>query len=293
MAKYKTTKMKRLTQIFLILSITFFVACQKEYSTEGGSDGSGSIIGADCRINKIAYADSATGVSIGSISAIINASDVVTDITNFDSLTLTINFNSLPQYFSDTVAIDPDQYFIVDNTTKRVNLFHGLTDPTVPGSPEYDVTYTYDGSGHLSQKSYYFSLIPTVPFLQATYNYTNGNLTGMALQDMFSGDMVKDASLSYYSNIAPKNFMYLFPDESAYASFTQFYNFGSKSNNAVKSMKVRYYDPGNVVVDSSVSTFNNYIMSRDNYVLSVLMTGDDQPSIPATEGKLTFSYKCK
>jgi hypothetical protein len=285
--------MKRLILFLLISSVAFFVSCQKEYSTEGGSDGSGAIIGADCRINKIAYADSATGSGIGSISAIINTSDAVTDITQFDSVTLTLNFNSAPQYFNDTVAIDADQYFVVDLATKRVNLFHGLIDPTVPGSPEFDVTYSYDAAGDLIQKSYYYSLIPTVPYLQTTYVYTNGNLTGMTLQDMFTGDIVKDATLTYYSNISPKNFLYLFPDEATYAQFSQFYNFGTKSANAVKSLKVRYYDPGNVLVDSSVSAFNTYIMSRDNYVLSVNMTGNDQPSIPATAGKLNFSYKCK
>jgi len=287
--------MKKFLPFYIIATAIVFTSCQKEYSTEGGSNsGAGAIIGTDCRINKIAFADSATGlVGYGSISAAINALDMVTDVTKFDSLSLTIDFNAQPQYFTDTVAIDADQYFIIDMTTKRVNLFHGLVDPTVPGSPEFDVNYMYDGSGHLAQKSYYFTLIPTVPFLQTSYTYTNGNLTSMTQQDMFTGDLVKDASLSYYSNISPKNYLYLFPEESAYAEFSQFYNFGSKSANAVKSFKVRYYDPGNVLVDSSVSVFTNYIMSRDNYVTSVLMTGNDQPSIPATAGKLSFSYKCK
>ena len=106
-------------------------------------------------------------------------------------------------------------------------------------------------------------------------------------------DKIKDADLTYYSNIAPKNYMYLFPDESTYAEFNQFYNFGNKPTNAVKTIKLRYFDPGNVPVDSAVSQFNSYILSRDNYVVSVYMLGDDQSSIPAAEGKLTFSYKCK
>ncbi len=58
-------------------------------------------------------------------------------------------------------------------------------------------------------------------------------------------------------------------------------------------MKIRNYDPGNTLRDSLVSTFSNYIMSRDNYVLSVQMSGDDLISIPAAIGKLSFSYKCK
>ena len=58
-------------------------------------------------------------------------------------------------------------------------------------------------------------------------------------------------------------------------------------------MKVRNYDPGNVVRDSTETSFSNYIMSRDTYVLSVQMAGADQQSIPASVGKLSFKYACK
>lgn len=284
--------MKKLLPFFFI-SIVFLVSCQKEHSTEdGGNSGAGVIVGADCRINKIAFNDSASGISIGSIGAAINASDNATDITLFDSLTLTIDFNSMPQYFSDTVAIDADQYFIYDISNKRIKTFHGLVDPTLPGSTEFEVDYIYDGAGYLINKSYTYSLLPGIPYQLVTYTYTGGNLTHMVTTD-FTGDMVKDADLTYYNNIAPKSFMNIFPDENTYAEFNQFYNFGAKSTNAVKSLKLRYYDPGNVLVDSSVSVFNSYVMSRDNYVLSVYMLGDDQPSIPAAKGKLNFSYKCR
>ncbi|MEI9958832.1 MAG: hypothetical protein WDM90_21540 [Ferruginibacter sp.] len=45
----------------------------------------------------------------------------------------------------------------------------------------------------------------------------------------------------------------------------QFFNFGIKPTNAVKSLKVNYYTSG-VVTDSTVSNFSSYILSRDNYV---------------------------
>ena len=87
--------------------------------------------------------------------------------------------------------------------------------------------------------------------------------------------------------------LYIFPDEIAYPYFSQFYNYGLKNFNAIKKITVRSYDPGNVVRDSTVTTFSNYIMSRDTYVLNVQMAGDDLQSIPASAGKLTFTYKCK
>ncbi|GAB2835706.1 hypothetical protein GCM10027043_42680 [Ferruginibacter profundus] len=269
-------------------------SCQKEYSTEnGGGDGAGVLIGADCRISKIAYSDSATGSSIGTIGATIDGSDVVTDITKFDSVTLTIDFNSVPQYFSDTVYVDPDQYYVFDAATKRIKSLHGLIDPTLPGSPEFDVAYNYDAAGFLITKSYTYSALPTIPYQTVTYTYTGGNLTHMTTVDEFTTDIIKDADLTYYTNISPKNYLYLFPDEDTYAPYNQFFNFGRKSTNAVKNLKVRFYDPGNVVVDSAVSAFSSYVMSRDNYVVSAYMLGNDQSSIPAAKGKLNFSYKCK
>ena len=286
--------MKKLLHLFFISGVFALTSCQKEYSTENGGDsGGGIIIGADCRISKIAYSDSATGVSIGSIGATINSSDVVTDITKFDSLSLTIDFNNVPQYFTDTVAIDADQYFLFDITSKRIKSFHGLIDPTVPGSPEFDIDYVYDAAGYLVNKFYSYTLLPGIPYQQVTYTYAGGNLTHMQTDDMFTGDKIKDADLSYFPNIAPKNYMNIFPDENTYAEFTQFFNFGKRSTNAVKDLKLRFYDPGNVAVDSAISKFSSYVMSRDNYVLSVYMLGDDQSSIPAAEGKLNFTYKCK
>ena len=288
--------MKKLIGTTIVLvTVLLLSSCQKEYSSEAGNTnaGGGTIIGADCRISKIAYNDSATGAAIGTISAIINANDNATDVTIFDSVSLTINFNSAPQYFTDTVAIDPDQYFIADITTKRIKQLHGLIDPTVPGSPEFDVTYTYDVAGYLINKSYTYSLLPGFPYQTVAYTYSGGNLIKMITKDEFTTDVIKDADLSYYTSIAPKNYLYLFPDEDTYAGFNQFYNFGKKPTNAVKSLKLRYYDPGNILVDSAVSTFGSYIMSRDNYVLSAYMLGNNQGSIPATKGKLSFSYKCK
>ncbi len=195
------------------------------------------------------------------------------------------------QYFSDTIAIDPAQYFIIDNAAKRIKFFHGLIDPTVPNSQQFEVAYTYDVSGYLIDKLY--KLVPlNISFLKVTYTYAGGNLITMVTKDLFVDDIVKDAAVTYYSNIAPKNYLYIFPDEDSYSLITQFYNFGKRPTNAVKNLKVRYYNSG-VPADSTVSTFQNYVMSRDNYVVGVNMVGDDQPSIPAEQGKLNFLYGCK
>ncbi len=280
--------------LIVILTITSFYSCTKEYSLENGiNQGNGLIVGVDCRISKISYTDTATGTGIGAITASINSSDNAINITKFDSLSFTIEFFATPVYFSDTVFINGDEYFLVDPSSKRIKQLHGLIDPTDPFSAQFDVSYFYNASGYLTSKFYSLTSNPGNPFYLVTYSYTGGNITHMTGTELINGDLVIDADIAYFSNILPKNFLYIFPDEKGYPYFSQFYNFGVKPSNAIKAMTVRNYDPGNTLRDSTVSTFSNYIMSRDNYVLSVIMNGDDQLSIPAAASKLDFSYKCK
>ena len=97
--------MKRAYFIIIGLLALVFSACNKEYSVENsGNLNNPLIIGADCRISKITYFDSATGkTGLGSIAALINPLNQVTDITQFDSLSATIDFMANITYIGDTV----------------------------------------------------------------------------------------------------------------------------------------------------------------------------------------------
>ncbi len=286
--------------LFAAILISLF-SCEKEYSTENsGNNDSDFIVGVDCRISKIVYTDTTgtsiglPGVGLGSTAAEINNFDIVTKVTQFDSLANVIVYISPgPVYTNDTVYIDADQYFIVD-ANKRITKMHGLIDQTDPLSLQFDVFYLYNTNGYLVTKTYFLTSSPATPYYKVDYIYAAGsNLTHMTAVNLPSGDLAMDADLTYYSLTVPRRFIYVFPDEVNYAPFTQFFNFGTRNFNAPKDIKVRNYDPGNVVRDSIVSTFSNYRMSNDTYILSVQMEGDDQPSIPALAGKLSFSYKCK
>jgi hypothetical protein len=272
--------------------LVIFISCEKEYSEENGGVPDPLIVGADCRISKIVYTDTATNSGLGSIAADINSLDFVTKITRYDSLSNTIEFIGTPTYINDTIYINPDEYFIVD-VNKRITRLHGLIDPTDAASLQFDQFYNYNTAGYLVAKIYFLTIAPTIPVYRVDYIYTTGNLTRMTRTDLGTGDLEVDADLSYYLNIIPRRYIYIFPDDNNYSSFNQFFNFGTKNYNAVKKMTVRNYDPGNVVRDSAVSSFSNYILSRDTYVLSVQMDSVAQPSIPALAGKLSFSYKCK
>lgn len=296
---FKTSMMKKIffsnSKLLIVVSLLLITvyACKKESSFENPNNpNSNVIIGANCRIDKIAFSDSTSDIGIGSVSAVINAFDTTTSVTIFDSLGNNIIFNAAITYANDTAYINPDEFFVLD-INNRVNRMHVLLDPQDPASPQIDVDYTYDGGGHLVKKSYAFTLDPDVPFQEVNYTYTNNNLTGMTKVDLTSNDILQNAVLNYDNSISPKNFIYIFPDEEAYSPFTQFLNFGVRSANAVKGIAINYFNPGNIPAGSTLSTFNNYILSLDNYVVSATMTGDDLESIPAPTGRLKFNYKCK
>ena len=269
-----------------------FISCEKEFSLENIGGPSDEIVGFDCRISKIAYIDTATNKGTGALTAMISSLDFVTEIKKYDSLSNVLEFRSIPLITNDTIYLNANEYFIVD-FNNRVSTLHGLVDPTDPASTQFDVNYTYNATGFLIMKQFTFTGAPGGAFLRIDYTYTSGNLVKMTETDLISGDLITDASMGYYPFNIPKRFIYIFPDETRYPNFIQFYNFGERSRNAVMNMTVRNYDPGNTLRDSAVSTFTNYVMSRDTYVLSVQMNGDAQPSIPATKGILKFSYKCK
>jgi len=289
--------MKKLIPVLLILTAVFIISCEKEYSSENNEGGSDLIVGVDCRISKIVYTDTnaVTGGGIGSIAADINNLDIVTKINKFDSLSNTIEFIGSPIYVNDTVYLNSDEYFVTD-FNKRILRLHALTDPTDPFSVQYEIDYFYDGAGYLINKFFSFTAFPGVPFQIVRYTYSGGRLTHMRSNEQVGGvdgDLITDAEIDYYNNILPNRFLYIFPDELTYFNYSQFFNFGVRPSNAPKDIKVRHYDPGNVLRDSTVTTFSNYIMSRDNYVLSVQMGGNDLISIPAPKARLSFSYKCK
>ena len=283
--------MKKLS--WLVISALFiFFSCGKENSIENGLDNNSLIIGIGCSISKIVYADTATDVALGSIAAVLDDSGKVVSITEFDSLGFAINFYVEPREVSDTVFINTNEYYLLDQVTGMVKGFHGLFVPTNPLSPRFDIAFTYNAEGNLVKKSYRFSANPGTPYQEVNYSYSAGNLVQMTETDLTTGNKISDAEMSYYPLLTPKGNLYLFPDEYDYAQYSQFYNFGKRSVNAVKSMKVRFYAPGNIPIDSAVSSFRDYVTSVDNYALSVIMEGDHQPSLPARASRLNFSYSC-
>ncbi|MEO6406315.1 MAG: hypothetical protein ABIY51_07875 [Ferruginibacter sp.] len=274
-----------------LLALTLF-SCQKESSEENDGGTDPSIIGLNCRIAKIDYQDTSGLIPTGSLAANINASDNAVTIIEFDSLSnFIISFADIVT-IADTFHVNADEYFIRDATSKQIIKFHGLVDPGNPASPFYDQLFTYNTNGNLIKKTKALSSALNIPYEQVDYNYSGGNMVSMTYKNLFTGQLESDASLTFYSSIIPKNYIYIFPDEEERAAYNQFFNFGKRSFNAMKDIKVRYYDGTGALLDSAVSQFTNYQQSVDMYVVKVSMSGDAQPGIPAQPGRLQFSYKC-
>ncbi len=284
---------KKLINILILSAVIFLSACEKELSTENSSTvGNELIVGKNCRIAKMVYNDTATGINLGSLAATINILDRVDQINAFDSLAVALTFAADITHTNDTIYLNVDEYFVLDLVNNRIKRLHGLTDPTDILSPQFDADYSYNAAGYLIQKNYLLSP-GAFPLINVAYTYTGNNLTKMTYTNLISGEVEVDADMQYYPTISPQNYMYIFPDEFTHPEYVQFFNFGKKSANAIKKIKLSFYNSG-VAVDSLVSNFASYRMSRDNYVLDVIMSGDDQPAIPAPGGsKIKFSYKCK
>ncbi|MBL0145025.1 MAG: hypothetical protein IPP48_03935 [Chitinophagaceae bacterium] len=282
---------KRVAGIAALFSLVCLSACDKELSVENADNtGNELIVGKDCRISKIVYTDTASKANLSSIEATINLLDRVEQINEFDSLAAALTFATNVSYSNDTIYLNPDEYFVMDIINNRVKRLHALTDPTDVLSPQYDADYNYNAAGYLINKLYYYT--SGLPVVSVDYLYTGNNLTKMIFTNLITSEVEMDADMQYHTNIAPRSYLYIFPDELFHAEYTQFFNFGRKPVNAIKDIKLRTYNLG-IAVDSLVSHFDSYRMSRDNYVLDVIMSGNEQPCIPAPKSKLRFSYKCK
>jgi hypothetical protein len=281
--------LKRILGVTVLM--TSLISCDKERSVENPAPNTNPmIVGNDCVPSSIASYDSI--VPLGSIAALFDASDKATNITQFDSITFTLENSANINYSvaGDTAYINGNEYFLLA-PSGLVESFHGLVDPSDPLSLQYDVAYTYNGTGNLTTKSYSLASSPGTPYATVEYTYANGNLTHMSATDLTSGQVFADADITYNS-ISPRNFMYLFPDEEILNIYNQFLYFGTRSANAPSGITLRFYDPGGTVSTTRTSQFVDYGMSLDGYVLSVKMTGDGQAFIPADAGILKFAYHC-
>lgn len=281
--------MKRITLFLFVL--LFFYGCRKEKSIESG-DNNPIFIGSNCRISQVLSVDSLTGIGFEAHNAFFDAAGKPTGTELYDSLSNSIYFGSLFTYSADTAFVNSGEYFVNDAATGRVKEFKGLIDPSDPLSDTVQIVFSYDASGYLVKKDYYFFGL-TVPLLRSTYSYSNGNLTRALLEYVFpSTEVFIDAAVEYNGSQPANGMMYVFPDAFYTAQYNLSFNFGKRPVNTLKKVTTKLYSSG-VITDSLVTNYLNYKLSRDNYVLELFAAGDFQDGIGIIDGRTKFSYYCK
>ncbi len=274
--------------LFLLLS---FLGCRKEKSIESG-DKNPIFIGSNCRISQVLIVDSLTGIGFEAHNAFFDAAGKPTGTELYDSLSNSIYFGSLFTYRVDTAFVNSGEYFVNDAATGRVKEFKGLIDPSDPLSDTVQIIFSYDASGYLVKKEYYFFGLP-VPLLRSTYTYNSGNLTRAILENIFpSTEVFIDAAVEYNTSQPANGMMYIFPDGFYTAQYNLSFNFGKRPVNTLKKVTTKLYSSG-VLTDSLVTNYSNYKLSRDNYVLELFAAGDFQDGIGIIDGRTKFNYYCK
>lgn len=266
-------------------------ACRKEKSIESG-DKNPIFIGSNCRISQILSVDSLTGIGFDAHNAFFDAAGKPTGTELYDSLSNSIYFGSLFTYNADTAFVNSGEYFVNDAATGRVKEFKGLTDPSDPLSDTVQIIFSYDASGYLVKKDYYFFGM-SVPLLRSTYSYSSSNLTRALLEYVFpTTEVFIDAAVEYNTSQPANGMMYIFPDGFYTAQYNLSFNFGKRPVNTLKKVTTKLYSSG-VLTDSLVTNYSNYKLSRDNYVLELFAAGDFQDGMGIIDGRTKFSYYCR
>jgi hypothetical protein len=286
---------KKIIFAIALLGLTF-ISCQKEYSFENPLSGSsGLIIGNNCIIKKVIEFDTISNKGAAAINYNFNAAgDRILTINEIDSITLSPLFNANPNYVQDSIIIDPQQYFVVSPSNKRIIKFEGYQDPYDITSPINIYEYTYDAAGKLLGKTLKNAGLPGIVIEQTDYTYTNNNLTGIVKKIPLLNNTVLTASLEYDLAKQPKNYFNILPDCDELSPYIAVLNMGNKATNAVTKIIIKNYDLlTGTFIDSTVTQYSSYQYSLDNYVLSVDAAGYDIPAVPLVRGRNKFEYFCK
>lgn len=273
--------MKQLKWLALAL---LFASCQKELSGEDEV-----IVPQGCMIDRISQIDTTTNTSLGFVGITFNNASRVIRLEDYDSVNNDHIVDASFTLAGDTVKLSAHDYYIVDpanNLRVRASQvdgdYFGLTDEDI------FFNYTYDAGGYLISKAY--SLLGQDLF-RFDYLWTGGNLTRVVARIPFTGEILYEADMSYYTNIAVKDFLHLAPDIiDSYFDIAM--NFGKKSANALNTVTITEYDAsGNP--STYITTFYNYQLDAENRVMSYVVDNANLSDFGIYEGKNQVRYRCR
>ncbi|MEO6820874.1 MAG: hypothetical protein ABI204_14165 [Ginsengibacter sp.] len=286
----------------LIFVLLLLVSCSKTKSTPpDGNVPVGVGNGPDttknnnivCAIATISQVNSSKGAEY-SLTATYNGNYDVTRIVIYDSVNKVKNFEAAFNYINnDSVRIDQYQYLILDEKG-RVIRFVTKSDLVTPqNSDNYIFEYKYNTKGYLIIKNLYINGA-TIPNFRTDYSYTNNQLTNCLMTAVSSGNLkVLEAALVYDGSRSIKNWIYTFPDTMEGYMYLTVLNFGNRPVNPLKQVTTKIYNPlTGILIDNWTTSYDNYVIDTNGYVLSGESTGDLQQGIASFYGKTNFYYLC-
>jgi hypothetical protein len=210
------------------------------------------------------------------------------------SLNIRLLDANLTYVTSDSVRLDPYQYFKLD-ASKRVVVFVTKEDMTVPTlSDNYRFEYKYSSDGYLTTKLLYING-STTPQYTTDYSYSNGLLISCSMTASTAGNKkVLESTLTYDATLSPKTMIYTFPDGFESSVYSAALNYGTRPSKLLTKVVTKIYDPGNSnLLDTWTTNYSGYNIDGNGYVTNGLTTGDQQQGIFLFYGKTNFVYQCK
>ncbi|MFO0448569.1 MAG: hypothetical protein ACK52I_07885 [Pseudomonadota bacterium] len=195
---------------------------------------------------------------------------------------------------SDSVRLDPYQYFKLD-ASKRVVVFVTKEDIKVPTlSDNYRFEYKYSSDGYLTTKLLFINGSNT-PQYTTDYSYSNGLLVSCSMTASTAGNKkVLESTLTYDATLSPKTMIYTFPDGFESSLYSAALNFGIRPSKPLTKVVTKIYDPvTSNLLDTWTTNYSGYNIDSNGYLSNGLSTGDQQQGIFLFYGKTNFIYQCK
>ena len=210
----------------------------------------------------------------------------------FDSITNTVDYKASFQYRGDTIIMGNAEWMVQDGKTKHINQYFVRDTSNDLFADDILYEYKYDLSGKLVQKSTYYNY-SSVPDYISKYLYDGNNLITTQL---FAGDGITklmQTDITYDGNTITKPWIYFYGDAFESYRFLQGFSFGPRSTLAVKKIITTIYDAnyGNTL-DTWITNFSGYVISKDQYILQVTCDGDLQQGMGLFLGTIRFDYQC-
>jgi hypothetical protein len=210
----------------------------------------------------------------------------------YDSITNT-NFKSAFQYRGDTIVMGNSEWMIQDGATKNISQY--FVRDTTNDSFWDDILYEYkyDQTGKLIKKLIYYNYSADPDYI-TNYLYDGNDLITTQL---FAGDAkakLMQTDITYDASTTIKPWIYLFGDAFENYRYLQGFSFGKKATHLVKKIVSTIYDINNgTTLDLWTTTFGEYVISKDQYVLQATSIGDNQQGMGTLLGTIRYDYQCK